>query len=205
MAQALEQFVKKADYARMHGWHRSYVSKLQREGRIVLSADGKLVDWAATDQLIGNTSDPSKLGVADRWSEHRQERDVRVELRPATATTTEPPPDEPTGSSSGSLGGSTRGFHYWREMREKELALAAQRERQKLDNELVDAAAVRNATEQLARQVRDRLLALPERIHLQVAFESDPMKVLGMLDAEIRDGLKQISTTILVPQGSAEQ
>ena len=44
MAQALEQFVKKADYARMHGWHRSYVSKLQREGRVVLSADGKLVD-----------------------------------------------------------------------------------------------------------------------------------------------------------------
>lgn len=200
MAQALEQFVKKADYARMHGWHRSYVSKLQREGRIVLSADGKLVDWAATDQLIGNTSDPSKLGVADRWSEHRQERDVRIELRPATATTTEPPPDEPKGSSSGN-----RGFHYWREMREKELALAAQRERQKLDNELVDAAAVRHATEQLARQVRDRLLALPERIHLQAAFETDPMKVLSMLDAEIRDGLKQIATTILVPQGPTEQ
>jgi phage terminase Nu1 subunit (DNA packaging protein) len=205
MAQALEQFVKKADYARMHGWHRSYVSKLQREGRIVLSADGRLVDWAATDQLIGNTSDPSKLGVTDRWSEHRQERDVRVELRPATATTTEPPPDEPKGSSSGSMGGSTRGFHYWREMREKELALAAQRERQKLDNELVDAAAVRHATGQLARQVRDRLLALPERIHLQVAFETDPMKVLTMLDAEIRDSLKQISTTILVPQGSVAQ
>ncbi|TCK43458.1 hypothetical protein B0G84_1794 [Paraburkholderia sp. BL8N3] len=195
MAQALEQFVKKADYARMHGWHRSYVSKLQREGRVVLSADGKLVDWSATDQLLGDTSDPSKLGVADRWSEHRQERDVRTELRPRTATVTEPPPDEPKGSSSG-----TRGFHYWREMREKELALAAQRERQKLEGELVDAAAVRQATEQLARQVRDRLLALPERIHLQVAFESDPLKVMNMLDAEIRDCLKQIATTVLVPQ-----
>ncbi|MEJ0003453.1 MAG: hypothetical protein WDN30_07735 [Pararobbsia sp.] len=80
----------------------------------------------------------------------------------------EPRSGEPAGSSF-----DTRGFHYWREMREKELALAAQRARQKLDNELVDASTVRHATEQLARQVRDRLLALPERIHLQVAFETD--------------------------------
>ncbi|MEJ0003452.1 MAG: hypothetical protein WDN30_07730 [Pararobbsia sp.] len=72
--------MKKADYARMHGWHRSYVSKLHRERRVVLSSDGKLVDWAATDQLIGETSDPSKLGVANRWSAHRQERDVHAEL-----------------------------------------------------------------------------------------------------------------------------
>jgi hypothetical protein len=200
-----DQFVRKAEYARMRGWNRSYVAKLLKEGRLVLSSDSTLVDWAATDALLGVTSDPSRKGVQERWVEHRRERDVGVELRPATATTTEPPPGEPNGSSSGSLGGSTRGFHYWREMREKELALAAQRERQKLDNELVDAAAVRHATEQLARQVRDRLLALPERIHLQVAFESDPMKVLSMLDAEIRDSLKQIATTILVPQGQTGQ
>ncbi|WP_155710252.1 hypothetical protein [Burkholderia stagnalis] len=191
MSEALGQFVKKADYARMHGWHRSYVSKLQREGRVVLSSDGKLVDWAASDALIGDTSDPSKLGVAERWSEHRQDRDVRVELHPRTATTTSAH-DEPNGSSSG----NARGFHYWREQREMELALAAKRERQKLEGELVDARGVRHANEQVARRVRDHLLALPARIHLQVAAESDPMKVMHMLDNEIRDCLQQLVTSI---------
>lgn len=191
MSEALGQFVKKADYARMHGWHRSYVSKLQREGRVVLSDDGKLVDWAETDALIGETSDPTKIGVAERWSEHRQDRDVRVELHPRTASMGAPL-DEPNRSSSG----NTRGFHYWREQREMELALAAKRERQKIEGELVDARGVRLANEQVARRVRDHLLALPARLHLQVAAENDPLKVMHMLDSEVRDCLQQLVASI---------
>lgn len=190
-----EQFVRKAEYARMRGWNRSYVAKLLKEERLVLSPDAALVDWAATDALLGVTSDPSKKGVQDRWADHRRERDVGVELDPAKARANAPH-DEPASSSPGTSGGR---YHYWREKREMELALVAERERKKLDNELVDANAMRLATEQLARQVRDRLLALPERVHLQVAFESDPLKVLQMLENEMRDCLKQISTTVIVP------
>lgn len=193
-----EQFVRKAEYARMRGWNRSYVAKLLKEERLVLSPDEALVDWAATDALLGVTSDPSKKGVQDRWADHRRERDVGVELDPAKARANEAP-DESPGSSPGTSGGR---YHYWREKREMELALVAERERKKLDNELVDANAMRLATEQLARQVRDRLLALPERVHLQVAFESDPLKVLQMLENEMRDCLKQISTTVIVPERS---
>ncbi|MFM0355469.1 hypothetical protein PQR12_18420 [Paraburkholderia nemoris] len=197
MAQALEQFVKKAEYARMHGWHRSYVNKLQREGRVVLSGDGTRVDWAATDRLIGETSDPSKLGVADRWSEHRQERDGDVG-QATIATATQPSPDRPKGSSSGSsgstLGGSTGGFHHWREQREKEAALKARHERELREGTLVEASAVRDVTERLARHVRDRMLMVPGRIHLQVAAESDPARVLQMLELEVRECVSKLAS-----------
>ncbi|MFM0647250.1 hypothetical protein PQR14_23245 [Paraburkholderia bryophila] len=199
MDQSPDRFVRKAEYARMRGWNRSYVAKLLREGRLALSEDETLVDWAATDQLLGVTSDPSKKGVRERWAEHRQERDVRVELRPKTASVTDPPGgsyDPPAGPPSGAPSGSTRGFHYWREQREMELALAAKREREKLDGDLVDARGVRLASEQMARRVRDHLLALPARIHLQVAAETDAMKVMRLLDHEVRDCLQQLATAI---------
>jgi len=198
-----DQFVRKAEYARMRGWNRSYVAKLLKEARLVLSPDATLVDWAATDALLGVTSDPSKKGVQERWAGHRRERDVGVDLHPATARTNEVP-EAPDDSPAALSGKSGRGFHYWREKREMELALVAERERKKLDCELIDAGAVKRAAEQLARDVRDRLLALPERVHMQVAFESDPLKVMHMLDAEIRDCLKLIATTVLVPQGPAQ-
>jgi hypothetical protein len=201
MAQALEQFVKKAEYARMHGWHRSYVNKLQREGRVVLSVDGTRVDWAATDQLIGETSDPSKLGVADRWSEHRQERDGDVghaATAPATQSSADRPKGSLSGSSSGSSGGtsggSTGGFHHWREQREKEAALKARHERELREGTLVEASTVRDATERLARHVRDRMLMVPGRIHLQVAAESDPARVLQMLELEVRECVSKLAS-----------
>jgi len=195
MTEALEQFVKKADYARMHGWHRSYVNKLQREGRVVLSDDGTRVDWAATDRLIGDTSDPSKLGVADRWSEHRQERDGGVG-RAVTATAAQPSPDRPNGSSSGSSSGSSGGFHHWREQREMEAALRARHERELREGTLVEASAVLDAADRLARHVRDRMLMVPGRIHLQVAAESDPAKVLQMLEREVRECVSKLAAQV---------
>ena len=202
MAEALEQFVKKADYARMHGWHRSYVNKLQREGRVVLSADGTRVDWAATDRLIGDTSDPCRLGVADRWSEHRQERDGGLG-RPATATATEPSADGPKGSSSGSSSG-TSGFHHWREQREKEAALKARHERELREGTLVEASSVLDATDRLARHVRDRMLMVPGRIHLQVAAESDPAKVLQMLELEVRECVSKLAAQVADMSGGVQ-
>lgn len=199
MTEALEQFVKKAEYARMHGWHRSYVNKLQREGRVVLSEDGTRVDWAATDRLIGDTSDPSKLGVADRWSERRQERDGAVG-RPAgetaTAVARQSPPDVPKGSSSGSSGSSTGGFHHWREQREMEGALRARHERELREGTLVKASEVLDAADRLARHVRDRMLMVPGRIHLQVAAETDPAKVLQMLEREVRECVSKLAAQV---------
>lgn len=64
------EFMTKAAFADRQGWSRAYVSKLVRQGRLVLTADGK-VDVQASDELLAASADPSKAAVAER---HRQER-----------------------------------------------------------------------------------------------------------------------------------
>jgi phage terminase Nu1 subunit (DNA packaging protein) len=182
------RFLKKVEFARLKGWKPSYVTKLKDKGLLVLTDRG-LVDVEATDARIAAAKDPSKQGVAERWQDHRQQRDVRSELDPHTASDAGDP-DEPKDP------GKREDYWFWRGLREKELALAAQKERLKIEGELVEAAAVREAQVALARAIRDRLLALPERVHLQLAAESDPLKVLYKLDAEVRDCLRQLAAQL---------
>jgi len=184
----MTQLLKKVDFARLKGWCPSYVTKLKSKGLLALNESG-LVDVEATEALIAAGKDPSKAGVAERWEDHRQQRDVRSELDPRTAS-------EPGDQDEPKADGKREDYWYWRALREKELALAAKKERQKIEGELVEAAAVRAAQATLARMVRDRFLALPERIHLQLAAESDPLKVLHKLDAEVRDCLRQLVAQI---------
>ena len=65
----------KSEFAARHGWSKSYVSKLAKQDRLVLTADGK-VDVDATELLLAESADPSKAAVAARHEEHRVERDV---------------------------------------------------------------------------------------------------------------------------------
>ena len=46
------------------GIARSYVTQLKKEGRLVMSEDGKLVDLEASQAKIAETADPGKAAVA---------------------------------------------------------------------------------------------------------------------------------------------
>lgn len=71
------QLVSKSGFARMNGWVPSYVSQLNKEGRLVLDASGKKkVDVEATMALLGKTADPARSGVGDRHARERVERNI---------------------------------------------------------------------------------------------------------------------------------
>ncbi|WP_298580551.1 hypothetical protein [uncultured Luteimonas sp.] len=59
------------DFARRCGWKASYVTELKDAGRLVLTADGRRVQVAASLRLIEDTRDPSKAGVAARHAATR--------------------------------------------------------------------------------------------------------------------------------------
>src|SRR5690606_3678431 len=59
------------DFARRCGWKASYVTELKDAGRLVLTADGRRVQVAASLRLIEDTRDPSKAGVAARHAAAR--------------------------------------------------------------------------------------------------------------------------------------
>lgn len=62
--------VTQAEFARMEGKARSYITALKSAGRLVM-VDG-LVDVEASRARIAGTSDPNRDDVAQRWAKTRQ-------------------------------------------------------------------------------------------------------------------------------------
>ncbi len=60
-----------AEFAALASYKQSYVRQLRKEGRLVLTEDGKAVRVAESMQLIAATRDPSKAGVAERHAAAR--------------------------------------------------------------------------------------------------------------------------------------
>lgn len=67
-----------AEFARHIGVRPSYVTQLKREGRLVLSDDGKAVKAAESLARIQETRDPSKAAVAARHASARGRSEVDV-------------------------------------------------------------------------------------------------------------------------------
>ena len=82
--------VQKSVFANLYGCSRAYVSQLIAAGRLVLSADGKLVDVDASLERLGATADPSKAGVRERWEAYRAEQSAA-----ATPAAAAPAPVQP--------------------------------------------------------------------------------------------------------------
>lgn len=180
------QFVKKAEYARMHGWDRSYISKLQRENRVVLSDDGKLVDWAATDILIGKTADPSKIGVKLRHAEERAQSDVFESLPganssaiPNASTVSVVPEDSP--------------FHKARASREHYNGQMARLEYEWVTGLLLSRPRVEDASHTIGRSFRDRVLGMAPRVAPELAAITDPWELEKKLSAALRQVLDEVS------------
>lgn len=62
----------KREYATHKGWSPSYLTQLRKEGRLVLTEDGR-VDVAATEAQLKATRDPGKDHVASRHAAKRAE------------------------------------------------------------------------------------------------------------------------------------
>lgn len=60
-----------AEFSALAGYKQSYVRQLRKEGRLVLTEDGKAVRVAESMQRIAATRDPSKAGVVERHAAAR--------------------------------------------------------------------------------------------------------------------------------------
>lgn len=166
--------LSKTEYAKLRGWGKSYIAKLGKQGRLVLTDDGK-VDVEATDARIEATADPSKQGVADRWAAKRGE------------------PQEPsTGDDAGTdLGGYD--YQAARAKHETHKARIAGLEEAQLTGRLLDAERVIQALTDNAAAMRAVLERLPDRIAPVLAAESDPRRVHQLLDDEVGRVLDELS------------
>lgn len=90
-------------------------------------------------------------------------------------------------------GTSGLSFHEARTLKERYHAALLKIELDEKTGRLVEAGAVEVAAFNKARQVRDSLLNIPDRISPILAAERDPAKVAELLTAEIRQALEGLS------------
>ncbi len=133
-------YLSKSAFAARLGRSPSYITWLKDNNRLVLSPNGKQVDVHATEALIRDTADPSKVAVAERHQQDRIQRDVYSQLSTQTEpTSTAAPPQVLTGD------GKQPDFQKARALREHNMAKLAEIELGKAQGSLVSKEAVQQS------------------------------------------------------------
>ena len=142
------------EFAALARIQQSYCTQLKREGRLVLTDDGKLVRVAESLARIEATRDPSKAGVAARHAEARGE--VALTGHAAQAVTSA---GAAAGTDEGDDEGSGAGYSYQNSKAKRE-HYAAEREHmlyRKEAGELMEASLVVSAFADAGAVVRTRV------------------------------------------------
>jgi len=133
--------VSQAEFARMEGEARSYITALKGADRLVMTEDGK-VDVEASRARIAGTSDPNRDDVAQRHAENRQAAPVEA-------------------SQSDKIGSS---YQAARAVKEKFSAMQAKLEYERAIGKVVEKSEVEGAIADVVTAFRQRLENLPHRI-----------------------------------------
>lgn len=185
----------KAEYADRRGWSRAYVSKLVKQGRLVLTPEGK-VDAEASDALLAASADPSKAGVAERHHQDRVEKGVYAHIAPSAQPS---PALAPPGPAV-----TTPDYQKARARREYALALLAEDEHRKSRGELVERELVDSAAFTAARTLRDLMLGIPPKIAGELVTLTDPWEIERRLVQAIRRALEDADRQLQSAQGDTE-
>ncbi len=179
-------YLSKSAFAARLGRSPSYITWLKDNNRLVLSPNGKQVDVHATEALIRDTADPSKVAVAERHQQDRIQRDVYSQLSTSVEpTSTAAPPQVLTGD------GKQPDFQKARALREHNMAKLAEIELGKAQGSLVAKEAVEIGAYNAGRLLRDQLFGpLPQLSH-DLAAMTDPWLIEKHLTATFRRTLEE--------------
>lgn len=152
------KFLSKSQFALEQGWSPSYVTKLLKQGRLVLCEKKKLVNVQDTLALLARTVDPNKVAT----------RRHHVNTRVAKYVAPQLAHDSPAGDDAGASTGDPK---YWDSKARREGALAdlAEIELARKRGQVVDRAGVEKFAFGIARMLRDSLLGLPTQLAPVVA------------------------------------
>jgi hypothetical protein len=175
-----------SDFARHVGMKPSYITQLKKEGRLVLTDDGKAVRVAESVQRINETRDPSKQGVADRHAVGRATQPVD----------SSPPPQskEAAADPQGDNGRIGNTYQAARAVKERYLAMSAKREYEIAIGRLMDADDVKSFVADAIVTLRTRLESLPDVLAPQLVAISDEAIARTMIAESIEHALEECAT-----------
>lgn len=156
----------KRDFARHLRCAPSYVTELDRAGRLVLSADGRRVLVADSIARIKETASPDRAGVAQRHAQARGEAlGLSLDAGAVQADSAPTPAQEGVGEggepASPASNSDEVSYQRARARNEHFKAARAQLEYEQLSGKLVEAAAARAAGAEAGAAMRRALDGLP--------------------------------------------
>lgn len=136
--------VTQAEFARLQGMARSYITAQKQAGRLVMVGDK--VDVEASRARIAETSDPNRDDVKQRWEEQRP---------PVAAANAE------NSANSGDKIGSS--YQAARAVKEKFAAMTAKLDYERAIGKMVERNDVEAAIEDVTSAIRQALEQMPHR------------------------------------------
>lgn len=188
------------EFARILGVKsRSYIGELKRDGRLVLTEDGKAVLVPESLQRIQDTRDPSKAGVAAR---HQANREGQGGGAPPEASA---PPSPPPAGAGDDWGDTTadRSFSEARARREHYQALQAKRDWEVSMGKLLEADKVVSVISTATVTLRTSLESLPDVLAPQLVGIPDEARARALLAEAIEhaldEAIRQFNTLAKAP------
>ncbi len=173
------------EFAEHLGCKPGYVTELKRDGRLVLTEDGKRVQVAESLRLIADTRDPSKQGVRDR---HAAARKSAPGSSPSPNPLEGAPGQGPALEDAGSNDPHARRRAKALADKEEVLLRKALREEQVDLGQLLVAEDVKGALVDAVTILRSRLELLVPTLAPQIAALDDEDRVRVLM----RDGIEQV-------------
>ena len=168
------RLMTKSEYAKHRGVSKPYITKLAKNGVLVLRGDK--VDVRASDTVLDDKP------VDDVDPPPAQASPAGPPLRPVA---------EPLGQAGASFG----------QARTIEMVFRAKLRRLEFETKqgrLIEAEAVRKTVADAVRSLRDGILGLPDRLATVLAAESDSKKVHVTLKTELSRELEALANAIRV-------
>lgn len=177
--------VSRKAFARILGAAPSYITQLQEEGRLVLSADGKKVRVEESLALIRGTADPSKAGVAER---HAAARGAAT----AAAEPEDPEGDEALPPEVAQSSDAKRRAKALADKAETDAKAAELDYRQRV-GELLEAAEVEHLIKSAVATFRGSLENLPDTLAPELSAIADEGRIRVVLGEAIEHRLEELS------------
>lgn len=174
--------VSKSDFARLRGVTPAMVTKWIKQGRVVLTEDGKRVVAAPSLARIEQQRDPSRGGVGGR---------------PAGSASYALPAELEAGGGGAPAGGrGPASYAQVRTAREAYGVKQAELDYRERVGELIERKAYDRALADGLAPIVAGLETLSARIGPELAAETDPRKVQNLLDAAVAALRRDIADTL---------
>ncbi len=174
-----------AKFARHLGIAKSSVQSMKKNNRLVMTAAG-LVDVEASEALIRETADPSKVAVAARHAAKRAEKAAAVDIQKSAKTAAE------AGEPEAPEVPGTPDYQKARARKESANADLAEMEARTRAGQLMETAAVMAAVADAGATMRTHLATLPAILAPQLATMADENQIRLLLEDHIEQALGEL-------------